>query len=89
MNYFKWITAAALVGSATACVESAPYGGGSSYGYQQPTYNNQQPTYYSNQQPTYYGQQPTYYARQPANNYYTAPQSQPQVVTQKISRAAR
>lgn len=76
MAYFKWIAAAALIGSATACVENSPYGGGSGYGYAPTSVGyNQQPTYY-------YNQQPTYYSRPPVNNYYVAPQPQPQVVTQ-------
>lgn len=77
MIYFKWIAAVTLIGSATACVESAPYGGSSGYGLN--TVGYQQPAYY-NQQSTYYNQQPTYYARPPVNNYYATPQ--PQVVTQ-------
>lgn len=76
MSYLKWIAAAALVGSATACVDNAPYGGGSGYGYA--------PTSVGYAQPTYYQAQPTYsgYQRPQVNNYYVAPQSQPRVVEQ-------
>jgi hypothetical protein len=73
MTYVKWIAAAALIGSATACVDNSPYGGGSGYGYA-PTVAYAQPAYSDG----YY--QPTYYQRPAVNNYYVAPQ--PQVVTQ-------
>jgi hypothetical protein len=67
MQYFRWIAAAALLGSTAACVDNGPYGGGSGYGYA-PSVAYGQPAY------------STYYQRPPANNYYAAPQ--PQVVTQ-------
>jgi len=66
MTYIKWIAAAALIGSATACVDNSPYGGGSGYGYAPTTVGYAQPA--------------PYYARPATNNYYVAPQ--PQVVTQ-------
>ena len=71
MSYLKWIAAAALVGSATACVDNAPYGGGSGYGYAPTSVGYAQPTYV---QP--YNQRPQ------VNNYYVAPQPQPRVVEQ-------
>jgi hypothetical protein len=78
MTLLKWLAAAALVGSATACVDNnTPYGSGygSSYAYSPGGYNyNQQPTYYgahySNGQSTYYGnRQPTYYGYQQPTYY--------------------
>jgi len=74
MTYVKWIAAAALIGSTTACVDNSPYGGGSGYGYAPTTVGYAQPTYSNGYV------QPTYYQRPAVNNYYVAPQ--PQVVTQ-------
>jgi hypothetical protein len=72
MTLFKWLAAAALIGSASACVNT-PYGYGNGYAYSRGAYDyNQQSTYYGNRQPTYYGyQQPTYYGyQQPIYNGY-------------------
>jgi hypothetical protein len=74
MTYVKWIAAVALIGSATACVDNSPYGGGSGYGYAPTMVGYAQPAYSDG----YY--QPTYYQRPAVNNYYVAPR--PQVVTQ-------
>jgi hypothetical protein len=70
MTFLKWIAAAALIGSATACIDNnTPSGGGYSNGYAdgQPTYGSRQPTYYGygyQPQPVYYSnRQPAYYGR--------------------------
>lgn len=73
MTCIKWLAAAALVGSATACVDNSPYGGGSGYGYgPAASVGYAQPAYSPG------------YQRPQVNNYYVAPQPQPQprVVTQ-------
>ena len=91
MRTVRWLVAAGLLVSATACVETngypgtsyggypSGYGGGypSSGYYGQPAYSSGSGLFGNlfNQQPSYY-QQPTYY-QQPA--YYQPP---PQVVTQ-------
>jgi hypothetical protein len=64
MTFLKWIAAAALIGSATACIDNnTPSGGGYSngYAYSPGAYDyNQQPTYYG----THYADgQPTYGSR--------------------------
>jgi len=74
MTFFKWLAAAALLGSATACVDNnTPYGGSYGYGYAPGGYDyNQQPTYYSNRQQAYYGsQQPAYYGSHYTNGQPT------------------
>jgi hypothetical protein len=77
MTFLKWIAAAALIGSATACVDNTPYNG-TRYGYAPVAYDYNQPTYYrthdGNGQPIYNGyRQPTYYGyqqqQQPAFGY--------------------
>jgi hypothetical protein len=45
MTYIKWIAAVALIGSATACVDNSPYGGGSGYGYAPTMVGYAQPAY--------------------------------------------
>ena len=84
MPYFKWLAAAALALSASACGSSnSAYRGDYAYspgGYdynQQPTYYqthyaNGQPTYGSRQQASYgygYQPQPVYYGSQPVYYY--------------------
>ena len=77
MTVIKWLTATALVLSATACGSSSntPYRG--NYAYAPGAYDyNQQPTYYgthyANGQPTYGNRQPAYYGYgyQPQPVYY-------------------
>jgi hypothetical protein len=78
MTFLRWAAAAALIGSATACVgNNTPYGGGNGYAYSPGAYDyNQQPTYYgthyANGQPTYGSRQPSYYGYgyQPQPVYY-------------------
>jgi len=80
MTFLKWIAAAALIGSTTACIDNnTPSGGGYSngYAYSPGAYDyNQQPTYYgthyANGQPAYGNRQPTYYGYgyQPQPVYY-------------------
>jgi hypothetical protein len=77
MTVIKWLSAAALVLSASACGSSSntPYRG--DYAYSPGAYDyNQQPAYYgthyANGQPTYGSRQPTYYGYgyQPQPVYY-------------------
>jgi hypothetical protein len=76
MTVIKWLAAAALVLSASACGSSnTPYRG--DYAYSPGAYDyNQQPTYYgthyANGQPTYGSRQPAYYGYgyQPQPVYY-------------------
>jgi len=77
MTVIKWLAAAALLFSASACgsTSNAPYRG--DYAYSPGAYDyNQQPTYYgthyANGQPTYGSRQPTYYGYgyQPQPVYY-------------------
>ena len=82
MTFLRWIAAAALILSATACGSSSntPYRG--DYAYSPGAYDyNQQPTYYgthyANGQPTYGGRQQGYcrcgYQPQPVYYGYQQP----------------
>jgi len=74
MAYFKWLAAAVLILSASACGSSNSSAYRGDYAYSPGAYDyNQQPTYY---QTHYANGQPTYETRQPAY-YGSGYQSQP------------